>query len=79
VTPINIGPPPEHTHTPTCWLTNNPACVKWRIETLERENGLLAGRVHHLLAKDARAQIEIREIKGMLDRIDATIERELKK
>ena len=74
-----IPEPEEHKHSATCWLTNNPLCVKWRIEVLERENALLIGRVHHLLAKDSRAQLEIREIKGMLDRIDATIERELKK
>ena len=71
--------PEEHIHTPTCWLTGNMLCVTWQIETLKRERDLSLARVHHLLAKDSRAQIEIREIKGVLDRIDATIERELKK
>ena len=71
--------PEEHVHSATCWLTNNPPCVKWRIEALERENGLLFARVHHLLAKDARHQQDIRAMKGTLDRMDATIERELKK
>ena len=71
--------PPAHVHNATCWLTTTPECVKWRVTTLESENRELYGTKHHLLAKVAMFQETIRQMKGMLDKMDNVIERELKK
>ena len=71
--------PPAHTHTDTCWMTCRQECVKARVQTLEAENRELFTLKHHLLAKLAAMQQTIREIKGVLDKMDALIERELKK
>ena len=71
--------PPAHVHTETCWMTYQEACVRARVQILEAENRDLFTLKHHLLAKMAAMQQTIREQKGALDKMDALIERELKK
>jgi hypothetical protein len=71
--------PPAHVHDATCWQTNNPACVKWRVTILEAENRDLYGYKHHSLAMMAAMQQVIRDLKGKLDKMDESLARELKK
>ena len=63
---------PAHVHTKDCWMTGDQKCIAWRITTLESNNA-------HLVANLGRIRTRMREMKGVLDRIDAMLASELKK
>jgi len=70
--PDAIFTPAEHVHTKDCWMLGDPKCIAWRINRLEAEN-------NHIVEKLGRIRQTLREIKGVLDKMDGVIERELKK
>ncbi len=64
-------PSETHEHNADCWK-ENLACAEWHHRRLEID-------IFHLRAKLHQAQLDLRSIKGMADKIDSIFERELSK
>lgn len=75
----NSPEPPAHVHDATCWQSNDPLCVKWRVGQLEQENRELFAEKHHLLGKLAAMQNGLKVVKSELDKMYNSLERELRK
>ena len=66
------APEPAHIHTKDCWMTGDQKCIAWRVTKADSDN-------IHLTENLGRIRQTMREMKGILDRMDVVIERELNK